>query len=346
LRAPSRFLGRATLVVSSLVLLGCLALPATSGADQIGRLRSQHAALASREQAALLQLYARNTGLDRARGRLASVESELRDVRHSRDAVRRQLRVARRTLAIAENRLGAQLRAIYEHSNLDVLGVLFGATTLDDVITGLDSVNRATTSTRDVVANTRAARTRVAHTLRRLDRRTARLARLRAAAAAAEESIAGSKAAKAAYLTGLRTTERLTGQRIADLEQRARAAEAASTVATVQAQAVKSLGAPAAPTPLPAPVQPAVAPGRQLTVSATAYSLHGGTASGLPTGPGVVAVDPTVIPLGTRMFIPGYGPGIAADTGTAIKGLRIDLWFPTLSQAENWGRRTVTITLR
>jgi 3D (Asp-Asp-Asp) domain-containing protein len=79
---------------------------------------------------------------------------------------------------------------------------------------------------------------------------------------------------------------------------------------------------------------------------ATAYSLHGGTASGLPTGPGVVAVDPTVIPLGTRMVIPGYGPGIAADTGTAIKGLRIDLWFPTLKQALSWGRRTVTITLR
>lgn len=93
-------------------------------------------------------------------------------------------------------------------------------------------------------------------------------------------------------------------------------------------------------------MQPASGSGKQLTVVATAYSLHGGTASGLPTGPGVVAVDPTVIPLGTRLFIPGYGPGIAADTGTAIKGLRIDLWFPTLSQTEHWGRRTVTITVR
>jgi len=63
-------------------------------------------------------------------------------------------------------------------------------------------------------------------------------------------------------------------------------------------------------------------------------------------GAGVVAVDPTVIPLGTRMYIPGYGPGIAADTGTAIKGLRIDLWFPTLQQTYEWGKRTVTITLR
>ena len=83
-----------------------------------------------------------------------------------------------------------------------------------------------------------------------------------------------------------------------------------------------------------------------MVVVSTGYALPGTTATGLPVAPGVVAVDPTVIPLGTRMYIPGYGPGIAADTGTAIKGLRIDLWFPKLSQAENWGRRTVTITLR
>jgi 3D (Asp-Asp-Asp) domain-containing protein len=85
--------------------------------------------------------------------------------------------------------------------------------------------------------------------------------------------------------------------------------------------------------------------GRRLTVIATAYSLPGNTASGLPTGPGVVAVDPTVIPMGTRMTIPGYGPGIAADVGTAIKGNRIDVWFPKLEQAQAWGAKTVTIAL-
>jgi len=80
-------------------------------------------------------------------------------------------------------------------------------------------------------------------------------------------------------------------------------------------------------------------------VLATAYSLPGSTASGLPVGPGIVAVDPTVIPLGTRMTIPGYGEGVAADVGTAIKGLRIDVWFPKLAQAQAWGLRRVTITL-
>jgi len=62
-------------------------------------------------------------------------------------------------------------------------------------------------------------------------------------------------------------------------------------------------------------------------------------------GWGVVAVDPSVIPLGTRMTIPGYGEGVAADTGSAVRGRMIDLWFPTTAQALAWGRRTVTITL-
>ena len=57
-----------------------------------------------------------------------------------------------------------------------------------------------------------------------------------------------------------------------------------------------------------------------MTVYATGYCLKGTTATGLPVGPGIVAVDPSVIPLGTRMTIPGYGEGVAADTGGAIQG--------------------------
>src|SRR5919206_511347 len=88
-----------------------------------------------------------------------------------------------------------------------------------------------------------------------------------------------------------------------------------------------------------------VAAADAMTVVATAYSGTGATATGLAAGWGVVAVDPSVIPLGTRMSIPGYGDGVAADTGGAIRGNTIDLWFPTLAQANAWGRRTVTITL-
>jgi len=80
-------------------------------------------------------------------------------------------------------------------------------------------------------------------------------------------------------------------------------------------------------------------------VDTVAYHLPGRTASGLPVRKGVVAVDPVLIPLGTRLFVPGYGRAIAADVGTAIKGRIIDLWMPNDAEARKWGRKSVLITI-
>lgn len=85
-----------------------------------------------------------------------------------------------------------------------------------------------------------------------------------------------------------------------------------------------------------------------MTMEATAYlpSDGGGagiTATGIPATYGVAAVDPAVIPLGSRLYIPGYGEAIAADTGGAIYGYRIDLCMESYSEAMNFGRRDVTV---
>jgi 3D (Asp-Asp-Asp) domain-containing protein len=80
-----------------------------------------------------------------------------------------------------------------------------------------------------------------------------------------------------------------------------------------------------------------------MSVYATGYCLTGTTATGLPVGPGIVATDLSVIPLGTRMTIPGYGEGVAADTGGAIMGARIDVWIKDCGAASAF-TRTVTIT--
>ncbi len=90
--------------------------------------------------------------------------------------------------------------------------------------------------------------------------------------------------------------------------------------------------------------------GRTLTVEATAYDgvgLGGMTATGnliQSTSDKVIAVDPNVIPLGSRVYIPGYGEAIAWDTGGAIKGNIIDLNM-SHGDAIQWGRQTVTITI-
>ncbi len=87
-----------------------------------------------------------------------------------------------------------------------------------------------------------------------------------------------------------------------------------------------------------------------LSMVATAYTAScsgcsGMTASGRPAGHGVVAVDPRVIPLGTRMYIPGYGHAVAGDTGGSIRGRRIDLGFNSNASALRFGRRPVTVYL-
>jgi 3D (Asp-Asp-Asp) domain-containing protein len=79
--------------------------------------------------------------------------------------------------------------------------------------------------------------------------------------------------------------------------------------------------------------------------TAGCYGCSGITASGRPAGHGIVAVDPRVIRLGTRMYIPGYGHAVAGDTGGDIVGNRIDLGFNSYAQAIQFGRRSITVYL-
>lgn len=84
--------------------------------------------------------------------------------------------------------------------------------------------------------------------------------------------------------------------------------------------------------------------GRAVRFIATAYTYTGShTAVGANTRRGIVAVDPRVIRLGTRMYIEGYGFAVAADTGGAIKGKRIDVFLETPDEAVKWGRRPVNV---
>jgi 3D (Asp-Asp-Asp) domain-containing protein len=81
---------------------------------------------------------------------------------------------------------------------------------------------------------------------------------------------------------------------------------------------------------------------------ATAYSLRGRTASGRMVSRGLIAADPRVLPLGSRvrLEVPGYhGEYLVADTGGMIKGKRIDIWIPSSREAMRFGRRTVKLTV-
>jgi len=104
----------------------------------------------------------------------------------------------------------------------------------------------------------------------------------------------------------------------------------------------KAAPPPPPPTPQPLPFDPTKDYLRAIAGSATSYCLTGTTATGTQAGPGSIAVDPTVIKLGSHLYVPGYGYGYAVDTGSAIKGTLIDVWL-TCDAAIQWGRRSVTI---
>ena len=77
--------------------------------------------------------------------------------------------------------------------------------------------------------------------------------------------------------------------------------------------------------------------------TAGCYGCTGFTATGMRAGFGIIAVDPSVIPLGTKLFIPGYGRAVAGDTGGAIRGHRVDLGMNTVAEALRFGRRPITV---
>jgi uncharacterized protein YabE (DUF348 family) len=81
----------------------------------------------------------------------------------------------------------------------------------------------------------------------------------------------------------------------------------------------------------------------QLTVYATAYVSGGITSTGRYARPGVIAVDPSVIPFGTKLYIPGVGVVQAEDTGGAIRGHHIDICLDSNQRANSWGARTMTV---
>ncbi len=79
---------------------------------------------------------------------------------------------------------------------------------------------------------------------------------------------------------------------------------------------------------------------------ATAYCLRGKTASGRYVRRGIVAADPRILPLGTRIYMSGgrySGNYLVADTGGKIKGRILDIWVPSCREARAWGRRTVYV---
>jgi 3D (Asp-Asp-Asp) domain-containing protein/septal ring factor EnvC (AmiA/AmiB activator) len=333
-RSAARLAGAAAAFVLAVVSAAGAAGPGDS-------LRQQAQSLDSRAHRALLDLYALDSRLHAAQTRLSSLEMQTIQLRNVQMQLLQQLGATRHTLAVSQRRLGNNLSMLYKQGDVSALAVMLGSQSLDDAVTRLDDLNRVADQSREVVAVTADAQSRLTRLQASLDGKRRALNAAVADERATTNALAAARAERVAFIATVRRQQSLKVAQIHALEMRAQRVVDKSAKIQAAAEAGESSQAAA---PLSAPVAPTPG-GTTLTVSSTGYSLPGRTATGLPVGWGVVAVDPAVIPLGTRMDVPGYGEAVAADTGGAISGGRIDLWFPSCARAGGWGTRSVRIAL-
>lgn len=176
----------------------------------------------------------------------------------------------------------------------------------------------------------------------------ARQAAEKAQAEKAAEAAKAAEAEKASKAAAAQAQEKAKAE--ASSQASAQSSKPAASASSSQ-QTTQTSEQPKQEPAQPAPSTPTTS-GRTMQMESTGYSCAESvntffTAMGidLRQNPQVVAVDPSVIPLGSMVEVSGYGIAIAGDTGGAIKGNIIDVHFPTVEQCIQWGRRSVTVTV-
>ena len=216
-----------TLPARLLALLASVGLALTAaaagGADsapalrsRAGALRAENTSLAARSHAVLLHLYSVETQLGAAQARLAALERQASTLERERREEAHALRIAKEAVAISHRRLAQRLRVLYEQGDVDPVAVVLGASSLDEAITGLDSMNRTAQLDDSVLKQTLQATKNLQQISRQLAARSAAVEAARRSAAATAAT--PSDASAATSRTGFFRLTRPSGSQVSPRE--------------------------------------------------------------------------------------------------------------------------------
>ena len=347
MRARRQTLRLVALASCAAVLIG-IALPAAMvgapGGQRAASLSAHRTQLERRSRNALLELYSIETRLERARARISLLDEQEARLKRESAAMHASLRLARRAIAVTQRNLADRARALYESGDTNnTLAIVLGAESVDDAVTRLESIEQIVNQQNSILRQAQRSQDKLLLLRANLARRKAALDRLRSAAEASAQSLEAARSAKANTIHRYSSERALTNRQLTNLA--AQATKAATTSIKTESQPASTSTTTTTSGTTPHSSGGPLEKGQQLTVSATCYCLRGSTASGLPVGPGIIATDPSVIPLGTRVYVPGYGNAVAADTGPGVQGLAIDLWVASCAKASAYGRQTLSIEI-
>ncbi len=308
----------ATIVLCICMVLAVQAVPAAAG-------RPGGLLAAPQDAGALSEMVTLEEALARAQARLTQVQSDIASQRSNLANLEARYAGVQAKADQLRHTIAARMISLYKHNNPSLTEIIMTSDDINQVLDMQEYSTRLATDDIKRIEESIVQMSQLGSSLHELTASRDQLAELERQAAAEVDRINRQVAAKKALLASVPDAQALQ-QQVGDVRGRVDEINSGQ----------------------PAPSD--LRPGRTMIMRATAYSpqepgLDDHTASGLPARYGVVAVDPTVIPLGTRLLVEGYGEAIAGDTGSAIKGMRIDLCFDTLAECEAYGVRMVRVTV-
>jgi septal ring factor EnvC (AmiA/AmiB activator) len=210
---------------------------ASGGTASTPSLAAQADALRRSESGALLELYAAESAAARAQSALAGLQARSAALSRAEQSARQRTEIVRRSLEASQARVAALLRDLYVQGDPDPIAVILGATSLDEAVTGIEELARATAQNERLGTEARERARRLQHLSADLALQRQSLDRARAAARAGARQLASAVAARKATVASIRLRRSLTVQRLAAMQAQARAAEQRSANLTQAAGA-------------------------------------------------------------------------------------------------------------
>ncbi len=258
--------------------------------------------------------------------RIDNLNNELIPLKHKAEK-------ANKSFIESQTVLEHRLKNIYKYGQTNVFEVIFSAKNLNDLVNRISYLNKIAKLDKKILIQNEKKKLELEQIQKELKNKQDELQSTKDYYQDSKDNFLAKKGEKNNFLAKLRQDKSKSQEIIDNLE--AQAAAVQNRMARLQTPSRGGISG---------------VPTGSLRMLATGYcpdcgNGNGRTASGLKAGYGIAAVDPAVIPLGTKLSISGYGKAIAADTGGAIKGNRIDLCFNTHAEANAFGKKWVIVTI-
>jgi len=315
--------GALSVLMAAIVLLG---FPGPINAITLKELGNAIARLDAEQEKLLEDIVASETIVEARKNAISAINEELRILNIEIEELSRKKKVLQESIEKKKALLSDRMIFTYKYGNNDVARFIISARDLNEVVNNLFLFRNIMSREAELIQTLRFDKEESDRVSRKAEEKALKNEVLKAKLEEEKEKLEKDIAENRVLLEKLDGEEKEVQDLLDEIKKR---------IAAVQPEGLTLVG--------------------EWEMTATAYYAFGKggndingngiTATGLRARKGIVAVDPRIIPLGTRLYIPGYGEALAADTGGWIKNYRVDLCFETLEECYGYGRRKIRVYL-